>query len=255
LERIRALQHKGFTLSTIVRLVSGDLDAADEALLGELSGLDRAGGIPAPGETGTDTSGDGSSVPDTGSARPGERMFTIDELAEETGVPLALLKAVAAEGLLIPRRIGGHECFTTEDVAAARAGLLLLEWGIPLSALLDLARRHHQATAAVADEAVSLFSTHIRLPLRQGRPVAADGGDHPSGDEGVDRLVQAYSELLPAVNTLVANHFTRTLMATALEHVEQVGSDAERRAISDQMATEGSEPTVEWRTGSSVQLQ
>ena len=36
LDRIRTLQQRGFTLATIVRLVSGDLDAADEALLGEL---------------------------------------------------------------------------------------------------------------------------------------------------------------------------------------------------------------------------
>ncbi len=43
LTRIRSLQQRGFTLATIVRLVSGELDAADEALLGELSGWrDRA---------------------------------------------------------------------------------------------------------------------------------------------------------------------------------------------------------------------
>ena len=65
-------------------------------------------------------------------------------------MPLALLKAVEAEGLLIPTRVAGQERYTTEDVAASRAGLLLLEWGIPLSDLLDLARRHHQATEAVA---------------------------------------------------------------------------------------------------------
>ena len=34
LARIRTLQQRGFTLATIARLVSGDLDAADEALLG-----------------------------------------------------------------------------------------------------------------------------------------------------------------------------------------------------------------------------
>ena len=63
LERIRSLQHKGFTLATIARLVSGDLDAADEALLSEISGLNDApggagssagpgprGGAVAPGE-------------------------------------------------------------------------------------------------------------------------------------------------------------------------------------------------------------
>ncbi len=43
LGRIRTLQQRGFTLATIARLVSGELDAADEALLGQLSGLTPAG--------------------------------------------------------------------------------------------------------------------------------------------------------------------------------------------------------------------
>jgi DNA-binding transcriptional MerR regulator len=239
LERIRTLQQRGFTLATIVRLVSGDLDAADEALLGELSGLGHvvdassaAGLLDGPPAAGPDAVGDS------------ERLFTLEELASETGVPLALLKAIEAEGLLIPRRFGGHRRYTSEDVAAARAGLLLLDWGIPLSSLLDLARRHHEATQDVAREAVTLFSTYIRHPQRLDR--SADGaelagqpepGVEPDRDidAEIDRLLRAYSELLPAVNALVANHFTRTLVNSALEHVDQVGSDAERRAISDQI--------------------
>src|SRR5580700_5320060 len=133
LERIRSLQQGGFTLATIVRLVSGDLDAADEALLAELTG---AGGHHRP-------SGSGPGGPQPGqheragtgaeARKQREETFTIAELATETGVPLALLKAIEAEGLLIPRRFGDHERYTSEDVATARAGLLLLEWGIPLS--------------------------------------------------------------------------------------------------------------------------
>ena len=235
LSRIRALQQRGFTLATIARLVSGELDAADEALLGELSGL-TATAVDPDGEargrhtgerTGPDHPPDPAGGPDA--------VFTIDELAAETGVPLALLKAVEAEGLLIPRRIGGLDYYTAEDVDAANAGLLLLEWGIPLSALLDLARRHHQATEAVAAEAVDLFSTYVRRPLRADRTANAEDGD-AHGDADVDRLVQAYAELLPAVNTLVTNHFTRTLVITALDHVERSGSEAMRRAISDQVA-------------------
>ena len=185
----------------------------------------------------------------------GERLFTLEELATETGVPLALLKAIEAEGLLIPRRFGGHRRYTSEDVAAARAGLLLLDWGIPLSSLLDLARRHHEATEAVAREAVTLFSTYIRHPQRLDRPddgrdlagqpepgVDADGETDADVDADIDRLLRAYSELLPAVNALVANHFTRTLVNSALDHVDQVGSDAERRAISDQIGGEPARP-------------
>jgi len=257
LARIRSLQGRGFTLATIVRLVSGELDAADEALLGELSGWrDEVPGSTAPDAAGaeSDTSG---SMDRIGSDRIGSEgigsegigpdridsesgpTLTLDELAEATGVPLALLKAVEAEGLLIPRRITGQDRYTEADVAAARSGLLLLEWGIPLSALLDLARRHHEATEAVAREAVAMFSTYVRGPLRDEHPAVdgaprADAADTAGDEPHIERLLQAYAELLPAVNTLVGHHFTRTLISAALDHVEQVGSDAERRAIGDE---------------------
>jgi DNA-binding transcriptional MerR regulator len=249
LARIRSLQQRGFTLAAIVRLVNGDLDAADEALVGELSGAgrppreeqeDRVGGTPpttepAPRAVETD-------------------VFTLSELAVETGVPLALLKAVEAEGLLIPRRIGGRERYTAEDVAASRAGLLLLEWGIPLSSLLDLARRHNEATRVVAEEAVALFSTHVRDRLRDHGSGPDPDGSGPadardravqSGLPGpvepsdIERLLRAYSELLPAVNALVGHHFTRTLVNVALDHVERVGSDEEQRAIWEQLQLDG----------------
>ena len=65
-------------------------------------------------------------------------------------------------------------------------------------------------------------------------PPPVDPGEEPH----IERLLQAYSELLPAVNTLVGHHFTRTLIRVALDHVDQVGSDAERRAIGDRAATD-----------------
>jgi DNA-binding transcriptional MerR regulator len=252
LARIRSLQGRGFTLATIVRLVSGELDAADEALLGELSGWrDEAAAASAGTSTGAGVRpGPGRPVDRTSNRdaddRAGDRTgegtldrigsesgpsLTLEELAEATGVPLALLKAVEAEGLLIPRRITGRDRYTEADVAAARAGLLLLEWGIPLSALLDLARRHHEATEAVAREAVAMFSVHVRGPLRRDQP--ADGAESSDEEPHIERLLQAYAELLPAVNELVGHHFTRTLVAVALDHIEAEGSDAERQAIGD----------------------
>ena len=234
LTRIRDLQQRGFTLATIARLVSGDLDAADEALLGQLSGLPPTEVSEPPvvpvASTGPGTTGG------TGA----DRTFTLDELAGVTGMPLALLKAIEAEGLLIPTRVEGQDRYTAEDVAASRAGLLMLEWGIPLPELLELARRHNEATEAVARQAVELFARHVREPLRHG--AHPDALDHPtvglpttSGDPAVDGLLQAYAELLPAVNTLVGHHFTRTLVKVALDHVERVGSDEERRAVWDRM--------------------
>jgi DNA-binding transcriptional MerR regulator len=238
LTRIRSLQQRGFTLATIARLVSGELDAADEALLGQLSGLSATGAGAGPTSAPvTPVTATAPATGDPGGPSGDETTYTLAELAGATGMPLALLKALEAEGLLIPSRIRGQERYTDEDVAASRAGLLMLEWGIPLSEVLDLARRHHEATVAVAREAVAMFAVHVRDPLRHG--VVPDALSHPTtgppggttGDPAVDGLLQSYVELLPAVTTLVGHHFARTLVKAALDHVERVGSDEERRAV------------------------
>ena len=198
LARIRTLQQRGFTLATIARLVSGDLDAADEALLGQLSGLEPF-----------DRSIKGTVLPrhvlTAGRRHRLGSTYTLDELASATACRWPCWKALEAEGLLIPTRVAGQARFTEEDVAASQAGLRLLEWGIPLTDLLDLARRHNEATEATARQAVEMFARHIREPLRAGvRPDALSHPDHATGplagrtgDPAVDGLLQAYGELLP----------------------------------------------------------
>ena len=205
LNRIRGLQGKGLTLGTIRRLLDGDLDAADEALVTAVSTTD--GGDPAAG-------------PDDA--------FSLEELSVRSAIPLALLHAVVREGLLVPRRIGGAERYTEADVHAARAGLALLEAGLPLPEILELARRHHAAMRAVAEGAVQLFDEHIRQPLRTD--------DSASEAEAAERLVDAFQALLPATTTLVAHHFRRTLLAVAQEHIERVGGDVELAVVEREAA-------------------
>lgn len=198
LGRIRRLQARGLTLATIARLLAGELDAADEALVTAVA---------------ADTDDD--------------VLLTLEELAERTGIPLGLLRAVVKEGLLVPRRAGGHDRFTSADVAAGAAGLRLLEAGLPLPEVLDLARRHHAAMREVAERAVELFDTHVRHPLRSsGLP------DH----EAAARLVEAFTTLLPATTELVTHHFQRTLLNVAQEHIERVGGAAELEAVNREAA-------------------
>lgn len=200
LRRIRGLQSKGLSLATIARLLAGELDAADEALVTAVSA--------APEQDGDVT-------------------LTIAELSARTGIPLGLLKAVVKEGLLIPRRSGGEDRFTTADVTAGAAGLRLLEAGLPLPEVLDLARQHHAAMRAVAERAVELFDRHVRHPLRDaGLP----------DEEAAARLVEAFTTLLPATTELVSHHFRRTLLNVAHEHIERVGVDAEVSAVNRQAA-------------------
>jgi DNA-binding transcriptional MerR regulator len=197
LDRIRELQAKGFTLATIGRLVRGELDAADEALIEAVAG----------GE------GDGEAA---------EEFFGLEELAARSGIPAALLQAIEREGLLVGRRHEGRPAYTPGDVAVARAGLRLLELGLPLPEVLELAREHHARVRQTAEHAVALFDAHVRRPLRTA------GLDE---DAAAARLVEAFAALLPATVDLVSHHFRRTLLAVAQEHIEHVGADAERAAV------------------------
>jgi DNA-binding transcriptional MerR regulator len=190
IERVKSLQAKGLTLATIRRLLTGELDAADEALVTALSS-DGAGAA---------------------------EVFGLEVLAERSGIPLALLQAVEREGLLAPERGG----YTNADVAVAQAGLSLLQEGLPLPEILELARRHHAAMRQVAETAVQLFDEHVRQPLRQSG--LAD-------EDAAERLVAAFQRMLPATTALVSHHFTRTLLAVAQEHIEHVGVAAELRAV------------------------
>lgn len=197
LREIKDLQRRGLSLAVIRRLVSGELDPSDEPLAEAVA-----------------------SVGDDARTRA-EEFLTLDELAQRSGVPQALVEAVVREGLLVARRHDGDARFTTADIAIVGAGLRLLETGLPMPELLALAGRHHEATRQTAEEAVALFDAHVRRPLQ-----AADLTD----DERAERLVAAFRILLPAVTDLVAHHFQRLLLEVALEHLEAVGEPAELAA-------------------------
>ena len=198
LARIRELQGRGFSLAVIRRLLEGELDAADEPLVAAVAGAQR-------GEV------------DAGS----EPMLDLAELAERSGVPEAILAAVAHEGLLVAHQRDGHDVYAAADVELVGAGLRLLEAGLPLDELIALARRQHAMTRAIAEDAVRMFDEHVRGPLR----------DAPlSDEEKAARLVDAFGTLLPTVTTLVAQHFRRVLLEVATEHLESVGGPAELAA-------------------------
>ena len=201
MERVKELRRRGFTLAIIRRFLTGDLDAADEPLAAAV----------AEAEAG---SGD-------------EEFLTEAELAEHSGVPLPLIEAVSREGLLVPRIHEGEARYTADDVRIVSAGLKLLQAGLPLAGLLELARRHHAATREVAAHAVELFDVSVRQPLR--------GSDLPE-EEKAERLVEAFRTLLPAVSELVAHHFRRVLLQVAQEHLESVGEPSELAAAGAEAA-------------------
>lgn len=185
IRQVRGLQAKGLTLSVIKRMLDGGLARAD---------ADLATAV-AVASTGAD-----------------DEALTLEQVAERSGVPTALLRAIEKAGLVLGHRVEGEERYSAADVDVVRQGLRLLEAGFPLNDLLELGRRYDAAAREVAEHAVALFDEHVRKPIREaGLP----------DDEAAAKLVRAFDELLPAVTALVSHHFRRVLLAVAEETVER----------------------------------
>lgn len=167
----------------------GALDPADAALAGA---LDPAGGEDAA-------------------------VLSLEEVATRAGIPTAALEAMVREGLLTPREVDGVPRFTEDDAAAVTAGRRVLDTGIPLAELLELARRHEAAMHPVAEQAVDLFVRYVRDPVHASTPSAQDAAT---------RLVDAFQQLLPATSELVGHSFRRLVVNAAQERIARELADA-----------------------------
>lgn len=205
LSEIRELQQAGLSLNTIRRIFNKDAQEVDRALFEALT---------KPILSGRAT-----------------QYLTLDELSHKTSIPTPLLQGLITEGLIPPVKMNGSEVFPASDVDMARAGLALLESGIPLSDLLDLAKRHHNATKESAKQAINLFDQYIRNPIT----------DQNDAKESSEKLVESFNRLLPAAVALVAGHFERTLLALAQNHLEQVGADHEIEAVRNAITSSSDE--------------
>jgi DNA-binding transcriptional MerR regulator len=177
--RIRELQAQGLSLSLIERLLDGDADARLAAAV----------------------AGRGAAI-----------QLTASELAARTGVPEAVIEVLADAGLLSPTGGPGSRRYTTADAELVATGRELLDVGLPIDELLDLARHYHEVTIDIADRAVDLFAHHVRGPIRE-----AEGTD----DEKAERLVAAFDVLFPAVTSMVSSHFGRILLERATAAMEE----------------------------------
>ena len=179
--RIRDLQRKGLTLAAIGRVVRGELGEADADLAAAVA--EARGDVPDPAD-----------------------LLSLDGFADTSGVPASLIQAVEREGIRIGRRVDGEMRYTAADTELVRTALRLLEFGLPLGDLLELARDADGALRGLAERAVDLFDRHVRTPI------------HDTSDDdaaAAAQMVEAFRELLPAVTALVSNHFRRVVLEAA----------------------------------------
>jgi DNA-binding transcriptional MerR regulator len=146
--------------------------------------------------------------------------FDLIGLAAEVGVSVTLLESVARAGLLLPHHLdeSGIPLYSEADADAVRAGLDLLDAGLPLAELLSLAGPTDAAVRDIAERAVEAFVLFVRDPV-----LGATGSE---GDLG-RQLAAAYERMLPATERLVAHHLRRRLILAALERLADSSSSAQ----------------------------
>ncbi len=204
LARIRELRAQGFSLAQIRRVLSHPEVETRDSLLRALV-AESVGG----------------------------RSYTRAELAAEARVPEALVRSVEAAGIVEPVGSGEEARFGEADVAMARTARELLESGLPLPQLLELALRHARHVQDICDSAIDLFDEHVR---RRG-PAAGDA----------QAIADAFRTLLPVVTRLVALHFQHSLVNRALGRL--AGSEEAGALEAARAATESArlEVAVDWR--------
>lgn len=134
-----------------------------------------------------------------------DELATLDELAARADVSLPLLEALARGGLLIPKATDPDR-YDPGEADAVSAGLQLVEAGLPLAELMNLARQMDEAMRPIAARAVEVFATFVRDSVE---------ATAESDVDAAARLVEAFRTMLPATSRLVGHHFRGLLLAHA----------------------------------------
>lgn len=134
-----------------------------------------------------------------------DELATLDQLAAQADVSLPLLEALARGGLLIPKSTDPDR-YDPGEADAVSAGLQLVEAGLPLAELMNLARQMDEAMRPIAAQAVEVFATFVRDSVE---------ATAESDVDAAARLVEAFRTMLPATSRLVGHHFRGLLLAQA----------------------------------------
>lgn len=138
-------------------------------------------------------------------------LLTIEELSETSGISATVLSMLVREGWLSPHSTARGERFDRDDLGAVKAGMHLVEAGLPMAELLDLARKMDAAMDPLAEQAVDVFTRFVRDSVEL---------ESASSQEAADRLARAVDEMLPTTSALVGEHFRRLVIKHATRRLD-----------------------------------
>lgn len=191
LHHIRHLKDRGFSL----RMISQALD--DEA-------LDR--GPPLIDE---------------------HEVLRLADVAERSGVPVEILRAMEASRLLRPHHLEDGDVYSEADVRFVRHVLTLLAVGLSLDDLLRIARPQLDASDELGRDVVAAWEELVGRRLRRH--------NRHAGVPAV-QIAASLRAVAAIVGQLVAYAVERAVLDAALADIESRGSEAERAALAKVIA-------------------
>lgn len=161
-------------------------------------------------------------------------VLRLSEVAERSGVPVEMLRALEASGLLRPHHLAAGDRYSEADVRFVRHVLTLLGVGLSLDDLMRIARKQLETSDALGRDVVAAWSQLVGSRLRASAGGRSDGRDH------AERVAESIRALAHIVGQLVAYRVERAVLDAAHTEIADHGTAAEREALS---RTLGLDPT------------
>ena len=162
-------------------------------------------------------------------------VLRLADVAERSGVPVAVLRALEASGLLRPHHLVEGDRYSDADVRFVRNVLALLEVGLSLEDLMRIARRQLEVSDALGRDVMDAWSqlvgSRLRRPPRPGREADDTQSDHAT------RVAASIRALAAIVGQLVAYRVERAVLDAAQAEIEAAGTEAEREALARSLAS------------------
>jgi DNA-binding transcriptional MerR regulator len=156
-------------------------------------------------------------------------VLRLTEVAERSGVPVEVLRALEASGLLRPHHLADGDRYSDADVRFVRNVLTLLGVGLSLEDLMRIARQQLETSDALGRDVMDAWSQLVGSRLRRSRTAGSDAGNG-DGDHA-SRVAASIRALAAIVGQLVAYRVERAVLDAAQAEIEAEGTDAERQAL------------------------
>lgn len=174
----------------------------------------------------------------TGLEPPPAATLRLRDVAQRSGLPPEMLRALEASHLLRPHRIGRAYRYTDADVRAVRQVLTLLGVGMPLEEFLAIADPQLATADQLAEDAVGVWMRQVVERFRSdgsgtaevGAADGGDGTDDPAADGHDDsnagRVVASLRIMVAAISGLVAYNVERAVLNAAQAALATDGESA-----------------------------